>query len=416
MKILVISAQKPDSTGSGVYLSQTATAFEAAGHQVAVVCGLDAMDECGLPVSMPLYDVRFRTPDLPFPVCGMSDVMPYEATRYRDLTPEMFGQFYAAFFATIRRACAEFHPDVVLCHHLYLVTAIAVDVVRAALPKSRVFALCHNTCLRQLKSHDLARDFIMDMIPLLDGVLALHEAQRQEIAAMFDIPEARIHVVGTGYDSNVFRMIPAQPGEPAMRSADQVGIVYAGKICFAKGLRELISCLPLTGLDPAKTHVCLAGGHSSAEEHEIIAQLVEESSYHVELIGRVDANRLAKEYNRAHVLVLPSYNEGLPLVIPEALACGCHVVCTDLPGVGPWVSAAMPGAPVRFVDLPRMKAIDQPDPDAVPAFEQRLAAAIRQAVNDALAAQGAGDAPYSCADRVSWFAVASTMLDAFAAC
>ena len=35
----------------------------------------------------------------------------------------------------------------------------------------------------------------------------------------------------------------------------------------------------------------------------------------------------------AHVFVLPSFYEGLPLVLVEALACGCRLVCTDLPGV-----------------------------------------------------------------------------------
>ena len=33
-----------------------------------------------------VFDVRFHTEALPFHVCGMSDVMPYPATRYRDLT------------------------------------------------------------------------------------------------------------------------------------------------------------------------------------------------------------------------------------------------------------------------------------------------------------------------------------------
>ena len=39
MRILCISAQKPDSTGSGVYLAETVASLAAAGHQVAVIAG-----------------------------------------------------------------------------------------------------------------------------------------------------------------------------------------------------------------------------------------------------------------------------------------------------------------------------------------------------------------------------------------
>ncbi len=73
--------------------------------------------------------MRFRTPELPFPVCGMSDVMPYEATRYRDMTPEMVQAFRSVFGQRIRDAVLDFKPDAVICHHLYLACSAACDVL-----------------------------------------------------------------------------------------------------------------------------------------------------------------------------------------------------------------------------------------------------------------------------------------------
>ena len=82
MRILNISAQKPDGTGSGTFLSQTVAAQVRAGHEAAVICGADAGDETSaLPAAARVYDVRFNTDALPFHVCGMSDEMPYAATR-----------------------------------------------------------------------------------------------------------------------------------------------------------------------------------------------------------------------------------------------------------------------------------------------------------------------------------------------
>jgi glycosyltransferase involved in cell wall biosynthesis len=41
---------------------------------------------------------------------------------------------------------------------------------------------------------------------------------------------------------------------------------------------------------------------------------------------------LRKLYNRASILVGPSYGEGFGMIVPEAMQCGCAVVCTDIPG------------------------------------------------------------------------------------
>lgn len=84
MRILNISAQKPDGTGSGTFLSQTVAAQVRAGHEAAVICGADAGDETSaLPAAARVYDVRFNTEALPFHVCGISDEMPYAATPRR---------------------------------------------------------------------------------------------------------------------------------------------------------------------------------------------------------------------------------------------------------------------------------------------------------------------------------------------
>ena len=129
MRILCISAQKPDSTGSGVYLAETVRSMIAQGHEVAVIAGIDRDDVPQLPAGAEFFPVRFRMDALPFPVCGMSDVMPYEATRYRDMTPDMVDAFRSAFAQRIREVLLAFKPDAVICHHLYLVCSVAAEVL-----------------------------------------------------------------------------------------------------------------------------------------------------------------------------------------------------------------------------------------------------------------------------------------------
>ncbi len=395
MRILNITAQKPDSTGSGVYLAEMVRCQVAAGHETAVVCGLGPGDEPALPAETLVHAVRFETEALPFPVCGMSDQMPYRSTRYRDLTPDMTRLFVGAFSQAIDEVDAAFQPDVVICHHLYLVTAVA----RERLPHRRMGAVCHSTDLRQMGKHGLERERIVAGVRGLDAVLALHAAQKREIEELYGIDPSRVHVVGTGFNARVFHRADAADGGKTNRPFE---LIYAGKIWGKKGVPNLISALDEVDAGERGLVLRLAGGHSDEREYARIREQACACRYPVEFLGKLSQTDLAAAYRRADVFVLPSFFEGLPLVAVEALACGCKVVMTDLPGIRPWLDENAPGAQVAYVQPPRMRQVDEPRPEDLPAFEQRLAAALEQSLR----------APRPACDlsRLSWENVAARAL------
>ena len=124
MRILSVTAQKPDSTGSGVYLSELVKNFEVLGYEQAVVAGVYREDEIHLPEDVKFYPLYFKSDELPFAIAGMSDEMPYESTVYGQMTEEMVQIFENAFVKRIRSAVDDFKPDIIVCHHLYLVTSL----------------------------------------------------------------------------------------------------------------------------------------------------------------------------------------------------------------------------------------------------------------------------------------------------
>ena len=65
-------------------------------------------------------------------------------------------------------------------------------------------------------------------------------------------------------------------------------------------------------------------------EKEIYANSLQE---HVTLLGAIPHTELAKWFVESHVLVLPSYREGVPNVIMEALASGTPVIATSVGGI-----------------------------------------------------------------------------------
>ena len=190
MRILSLTAQKPDSTGSGVFLTELVRGFAARGHVQAVLCGTLEGEAISLPEGVALYPVFYNTGELPFPVCGMSDEMPYLSTRYRDLSESMTRQLMTAFRRMLSRAVSEFKPDVILCHHLYFLAALA----RQMFPQIPVYGQCHGSDLRQLATNPWQGDWIKENIRDLTGIFALHEAQKKQICDIFDLPAHRVTV------------------------------------------------------------------------------------------------------------------------------------------------------------------------------------------------------------------------------
>ena len=402
MNILHISAQKPDSTGSGVYLYETVASLARQGHTQAVIAGIGPEDTPAFPEGVLFRPVRFETDELPFPVCGMSNVMPYRATRYMDLTPQMTEQFKAAFRAALGDVTARSVPDLVICHHLYLMSATIVEHIAELAEANPDWAACtvcglsHSTDIRQMRQIPLERDFIRRGIGKLDRIYALHEAQADEIAEVYGVDPQKIRVVGTGYNANIFHV------HPELQSDGTARVVYVGKIYRKKGVESLIRAFASVVKRIPEAQLVLVGGYNDQQEYDGIVELAQKLELPAEFAGRLPQERLIEEYCTADVFVLPSFFEGLPLVAVEALACGCKAVLTDLPGLAPWIGTYVEGGYIEYVEPPRMRNVDTPIDSDLPAFEDRLADALVRALK----------APHTPCDtsRVSWDALATRLL------
>lgn len=385
MRILTITAQKPNSTGSGVYLTELVKAFAGEGHKQAVIAGVYREDRVEFPEGVRFYPVYFKTEELPFPIAGMSDEMPYESTVYGQMTEEMTSRFERAFRKAVREAAEDFRPELVICHHLYLVTSL----VREELASLPVCGFCHNTDLRQMKKIPLRREYIRRQIPKLDAIFALHEEQKKEIRAIYPVKEEQITVAGTGYNSEVFFWNREKEAGRAVRESGikerkPLRLIYAGKIAEKKGVASLLKSLAFLRWEASGLEVYLAGGAGNRGEYGQIQELAGRCGYPVWFLGKLSQKELAEEYNKSDIFVLPSFSEGLPLTVMEAMACGCKVIVTDLPGIRPWIEENVACAPVSFVAPPKMHQTDEPEPESLAVFERELAGTI----------EACADAPY----------------------
>ena len=112
-------------------------------------------------------------------------------------------------------------------------------------------------------------------------------------------------------------------------------MLFVGNLSQRKGVSDLLAALARPGFDAiGPLQVVLAGGGDIAAYRAKARELGLRDI--VRFAGWCDQEHVADLMAKADVLVLPSYDEGLPLVILEALAHGVAVVCTavgEIPAV-----------------------------------------------------------------------------------
>lgn len=98
-----------------------------------------------------------------------------------------------------------------------------------------------------------------------------------------------------------------------------------------KGHREIIEAFISLRNQGYDVKLTLVGGGNLDKS---IATILENSKYKEEVIftGLVGGDELAQLYKNADIFVFPSYREGLPRAVIEAMSWGLPCVCTDIPG------------------------------------------------------------------------------------
>ncbi len=106
-------------------------------------------------------------------------------------------------------------------------------------------------------------------------------------------------------------------------------IGYIGRISKEKGVQNFIEALPAVRAIYPDLSILIGGDGPLTDEIKTYV-LKEKLIDHVELPGWISHQELPDYLNRLRLLVIPSYTEGLPNILLEALACGTPVLATPV--------------------------------------------------------------------------------------
>jgi teichuronic acid biosynthesis glycosyltransferase TuaC len=231
----------------------------------------------------------------------------------------------------LRRLAGEFAPDLVHAHCLIPSGQLAV---RLGLP---AMITAHGS-----DAYDWAwrrgglRRAAADGARRAAVVVAVSDYIRRHVLELVD---REIKVIYNGADENVFRPCDKYSARSALDlPAERYVIAFAGGPARLKGAFDLIDAAAAVG--DVRPLVLFSGPASMGPE---IDKAAAAAGVDVRFYGMLNHTELARTFAAADVFCLPSYREGLPLVVCEAMLSGRPVVATNVGGVPEIVSDGVHG-------------------------------------------------------------------------
>lgn len=222
-----------------------------------------------------------------------------------------------------------FQPEAVIGYWVYPEGAGALHAARQLGVPGVIGALGTDIHMRSGLNAWLTRRTLQQA----DAVITVSEAMTRYTHTQHGVPRDRITTIVNGFNTGIFHPRPREQTRHKLGvSADEQVILYVGRLIEAKGLRELIEAFQSVLRQHPRARLVFAGeGAMKTELQGRIEQL--NLRERIQLLGGQSPEAVAEWMSAADVVSLPSWSEGYPNVLVEALACGCPVVASRVGGI-----------------------------------------------------------------------------------
>lgn len=121
-------------------------------------------------------------------------------------------------------------------------------------------------------------------------------------------------------------------------------VLFMGVFIKRKGIADLFYAVRLLKEQNKLSDIQFVIAGSGTEESNLKALAKElKIEYHVSFIGWTEGDEKERVYSECQILVLPSYNEGLPMTILEAMSYGMPILATNVGDISSAVHAGENG-------------------------------------------------------------------------
>lgn len=165
---------------------------------------------------------------------------------------------------------------------------------------------------------------VRKVLSRLDRLIVLSASWRDFFVSIGVSPD-KVSILNNITDPADREKVARKPGEP-------VRLLFLGEIGPRKGVFDLLKAMALLqDSAPGKAWLEIGGNKNEEALKEAIRSQHLEPCVHFN--GFVSGDLKKELLSRTDVFVLPSYNEGLPISILEAMSYGCAVISTPVGGI-----------------------------------------------------------------------------------
>jgi glycosyltransferase involved in cell wall biosynthesis len=162
------------------------------------------------------------------------------------------------------------------------------------------------------------------LIQSSDVITTVTKSVAQELKEFY-FDSKSINVVENGVDEKIFYP-KKEKSEKSIKYA-----MFVGRIDREKGLFDLVECGRYICKERPELYFIIAG--KGRDLNKLIKKIKNAGLQdRFIFLGQVNKDNLVKLYQNATLFILPSYHEGLPSVVLEAMSCSLPVIVTDVRG------------------------------------------------------------------------------------
>ena len=254
-------------------------------------------------------------------------------------TPKILRSFYGLFMSwslkSYRKKLLRPVPDAVLVSWAYP-DAVAVERLLRGTGIPFVVKV-HGSDVNIHCADPSRRKQIVKTMNRSNAVVSVSEALKNLLVG-YGVTESKVHVIYNGVDKSLF--YPLKLHE--VRDLLEIGVekkvfLFIGNLLRSKGITDLVSAYErfLRDNDVANTTVVFIGDGQDRKllEEQAMRAADANPAAEIRLLGRLPHAELNRWINAADAVCLPSYSEGVPNVILEAMSTGKPVVATSVGGI-----------------------------------------------------------------------------------
>lgn len=176
--------------------------------------------------------------------------------------------------------------------------------------------------------------YSLNVLKKASKIITVSSHLKNKCCNEFNAPEEKIKVIPSGYNNRIFNFKLTDFNKRKINN--RFIILFVGHIIRAKGIFDLLNAIEIIrkldqNIYKRISWVIVGQGTDMMEFKKRLTAF--NINNDVKVVGEVPHEKISKYMENADFIILPSWSEGLPATLVEAMGCGLPIIATEVGGI-----------------------------------------------------------------------------------